>query len=285
MTELFASGHRACAGCGSAICMRTILNATGPDVVACISTGCMEVVSTQYPTTAWKVPTIHVLFENAISVASGVREALNSQGKEDVKVLAIGGDGAFVDIGFRALSGALERGHDILIICYDNESYSNTGLQRSGATPYHASATTTPAGKNSKGKEQWKKDLPAICAAHHIPYVATASIGYPDDLERKIKKALMIKGPKYIQIHCPCPTGWGFDPSKTIEMAKLAVETKMWTLYETENGKKTINIKPKGNPVEDYLKLQKRFRHLTDSDIKEMQKKVDEIWDRDFKDL
>ena len=280
--DLLAPGHRTCAGCGAAIAARQMLKALGKNVVICNATGCLEVTTTQYPLTSWKVPWIHVTFENAASVASGVREALDAQGKEDVTVVAIGGDGGMIDIGFRAFSGALERGHNILVICYDNEAYMNTGVQRSGATPWQASTSTTPAGKVSKGKEQWKKDVPTIAAAHHIPYVATASIGYPKDMEKKIKKALSIKGPKYIHIHSPCPVGWNYDSRKTIEIAKDAVESKMWALFEIVDGKKTLTHTPKGIPVSKYLKSQKRFRHLTDSDMKEYQRRIDESFKKEF---
>lgn len=280
--ELLAPGHRTCAGCGPAIAIRLLLRAAGKNTVICNATGCIEVTTSQYPTTSWKIPWIHVLFENAASVASGVREALDMQGKEDVNVIALGGDGGMMDIGFRAISGLWERGHNVLVITYDNEAYANTGVQRSGGTPWLASTTTTPAGPASKGKDQWKKDMPAIAAAHHIPYVATASIAQPFDLEKKVKKALSIKGPKYIHIHCPCTIGWRYDESKTIEIAKLAIDTKMWALYEIENHKKTLTYKPKGTPVKEYLKAQARFRHLTDEDIEEYQKRIDEVWARDF---
>lgn len=280
--DLLAPGHTTCAGCGAAIAARQILNALGKNVVICNATGCLEVTTTKYPLTSWKVPWIHVTFENAASVACGVREALDAQGKEDVTVVAIGGDGGMIDIGFRAFSGALERGHNILVICYDNEAYMNTGIQRSGATPWRASTSTTPAGKVSKGKEQWKKDVPTIAAAHHIPYVATASIGYPQDLERKIKKAISIKGPKYIHIQSPCPVGWNYDLKKTIEIAKDAVESRMWALFEIENGKKTLTHTPKGIPVSKYMKAQKRFRHLTDSEIEEYQKRIDDSFKEEF---
>lgn len=280
--DLLAPGHRTCAGCGASIAARQILKALGKNVVICNATGCLEVTTSQYPLTSWKVPWIHVTFENAVSVACGVREALDAQGKEDVTVVAIGGDGGMLDIGFRAFSGALERNHNILLICYDNEAYMNTGVQRSGATPWLASTTTTPAGIASKGKEQWKKDVPTIAAAHHIPYVATASIGYPQDLEIKIKKALSIKGAKYLHIHSPCPVGWNFDSMKTIEIAKDAVESKMWALFEIEDGKKTLSRTPKGIPVSRYMKAQKRFKHLTDTDIEEYQKRVDAIFKKEF---
>ncbi len=280
--DLLAPGHRTCAGCGASIAARQILKTLGKNVVICNATGCLEVTTSQYPLTSWKVPWIHVTFENAASVASGVREALDAQGKEDVTVVAIGGDGGMLDIGFRSFSGALERNHNILVICYDNEAYMNTGVQRSGSTPHMASTTTTPAGIASKGKEQWKKDAPTIAAAHHIPYVATASIGYPKDLERKIKKALSIKGAKYLHIHSPCPVGWNFDSMKTIEIAKDAVESKMWALFEIEDGVKTLSRTPKGIPISKYMNAQKRFKHLSDKDIAEYQKRVDEIFKKEF---
>ncbi len=274
--DLFAPGHRACAGCGPAIAMRHILRASGPDVIIAQATGCMEVTTTPYPETAWGVPWIHVTFENAAAVSSGIAEALKMQKNEHTKVIAIGGDGGSADIGFGALSGMLERGHDVLYITYDNESYANTGVQRSGLTPKYASTTTTPAGKKIPGKTQRKKDLPTIAAAHHIPYVATASVAFIEDFEAKIKKALSIKGPKYIQILAPCVPGWGINENKTIYYARKAVETGMWVLYEIENGKLKINFKPdKLAPVKEYLEGQKRFKHLTESMIKEIQSEVE----------
>ncbi len=279
--DLFAPGHRACAGCGPAIAMRHILRASGPNVIIAQATGCMEVTTTPYPETAWRVPWIHVTFENAASVASGIAEALEMQGRTDTKVIAIGGDGGSADIGFGALSGMLERGHDVLYITYDNESYANTGVQRSGLTPQFASTTTTPAGKVVPGKEQRKKDLPMIAAAHHIPYVATASVAFIEDFEMKIKKALQIKGPKYIQILAPCVPGWGIDENKTIYYARKAVETGMWVLYEIENGKLKINYKlNKLAPVKEYLEGQKRFKHLTPEMIEQIQKSVEEEYQK-----
>lgn len=280
--ELLAPGHTTCAGCGPAIAARMMLRAAGPDVIICEATGCMEVTTTKYPESSWKVPWIHVLFENAPAVASGVREALNAKGDTKTKVIAFGGDGGMIDIGFGALSGLLERGHEVLTIIYDNEAYMNTGIQRSGGTPWHASTTTTPAGKLSKGKPQQKKDIVSIAVGHHIPYAATASIAFPFDLEKKIRKALSIKGPTLIHVHAPCPLGWYFDTEKTIQVARLAVDTRMWPVYEVENGKKTVTQQPKGTPVAEYLKLQKRFRHLTEDDIKEYQRFIDESWKNNF---
>ena len=279
--DLFAPGHRACAGCGPAIAMRHILRASGPDVIIAQATGCMEVTTTPYPETAWGVPWIHVTFENAASVGSGIAEALKMQGRESTKVIAIGGDGGSADIGFGALSGMLERGHDVLYITYDNESYANTGVQRSGLTPMYASTTTTPAGSKVPGKTQRKKDLPMIAAAHHIPYVATASIAFIEDFEAKIRKALSIKGPKYIQVLAPCVPGWGIPENKTIYYARKAVETGMWVLYEIENGKLKINYKPqKLAPVKEYLDGQRRFKHLTPELIEKIQEFVKEEYEK-----
>ena len=276
--DLMTSGTRTCAGCGAVLAARHLLKATGKDVIVCESTGCMEVTSTQYPTTAWKVPWIHVLFETAASVATGVRAALDAQGNNHTKVIAYGGDGGMVDIGFGAVSGALERNDDIMIITYDNEAYANTGIQRSGATPFGASATTTPAGLYSQGKKQWKKNLPMIAVAHGAKYVATASIGYPQDLQKKIKKAMEVKGARYLHIHCPCPIGWRFDSSLTIQVAKLAVQTGMWVLYEVEDGIFKRSMMPELKPIQEYLKLQGRFSHLKPETIKIIQDHINASW-------
>ena len=282
--EFFAPGHRACAGCGPAIAARLISKAAGKKTVFVSATGCLEVVSSPYPETAWRVPWIHVAFENAAAVASGIEAAYKSlmrKGKmkqEDINVLAIAGDGGTADIGLQALSGALERGHDFLYICYDNEAYMNTGIQRSGATPYGASTTTSPAGKVSIGNVTWKKDIPGIVAAHNIPYVATASVAYPVDLMNKVRKGLDVKGPAYIHCHAPCPPGWRMGSEQTIQAARLAVLTGVWPLYEVVNGQFALTFKVgKRKPVSEYLKLQGRFRHLTEKEIKYIQKRTDEI--------
>ncbi len=275
--ELLAPGHRACPGCGEALALRLALKAVGKDVIIAQATGCMEVVTTPYPETAWRVPWIHVAFENAAAVASGVEAALKAMGKRGVKPIAIAGDGGTADIGLQALSGAIERGHNFLYICTDNEAYMNTGIQRSGTTPYGAWTTTTPVGVVKKGKDRPKKDVPAIVAAHGAPYVATASVGYPMDYIEKVKKAMAIEGPTYVHVHCPCPPGWQFDSDKTIEVARLAVLSCAWILYEVENGISRVTFKPpKRRPVAEYLKLQGRFRHLTDGEIAEIQRMVDE---------
>lgn len=262
--HLFASGHYACAGCGEMLAVRLVLRATGPNVIIANPTGCIEVVSSNYPYSAWEVPWVHSLFENAAAVASGIEAALRYLGKiGEVRVIAQGGDGGMGDIGFQALSGLWERGHDVLCVCYDNEAYMNTGIQRSGTTPLGARTTTTPPGREWIGNWRPKKDLPMIALSHNIPYVATASVGYPFDLDRKVKKAHSIRGPKYIHILAPCPLGWGFSPSLTIEIARLATETGLFPLYEYENGK-LISVRKIGKrkPVEEYLRLQGRFAHL-----------------------
>jgi len=276
--DLLAPGCRTCAGCGAVIAARNLLRATGKDIIICESTGCLEVTSSQYPLTAWKVPWIHAVFENAASVAAGVKTALEAQGNDHTQVIAFGGDGGMVDIGFGAVSGVLERDDDIMIITYDNEAYANTGVQRSGATPFGASTSTTPAGLASIGKKQWKKNLPMIAVAHGSKYVACVSIAYPQDLQNKVKKAMKIKGARYMHIHTPCPTGWGFDSSKTIEVARLAVQTGMWILYEIEDGKFKKTMNPELKPVEEYLKMQKRFKHLTEKEIKIIQEHINKTW-------
>jgi len=285
--SLLKPGHRGCAGCGDALAGKFLLDALGEDVIVVSPTGCLEVFTTPYPESAWGVPWVHSLFENAAAVASGVEAALKALGrKNSTKIVAIGGDGATLDIGLQAISGAFERGHDFTYICVDNEAYMNTGIQRSSATPLYASTTTSPAGKISYGNPLYKKNMPAIIAAHGSPYVATASIAYAPDMMKKVKKAAEIKGPTYIHVHAPCSTGWKFDGSKTIEVGKLAVETALWPLYEMENGEITAVRKiKKRKPVEEYLKVQGRFKHLfTMAGGENPQlKKIQEIADRNVK--
>jgi pyruvate ferredoxin oxidoreductase beta subunit len=277
--EYFAQGHRACAGCGQAIAVRLVLKAAGKNTIVANATGCLEVFSTPYPETAWKVPWIHVAFENVAAVASGISEALKAKG-ENHNVLALAGDGGTFDIGLQALSGAAERGHKFTYICFDNGAYMNTGIQRSGATPKYASTTTSPAGKQVHGKQQDKKDMPFIMAAHGA-YVATATIANYMDLTNKVKKALARDGPSYIQVDHTCPTGWKTPTNQTIEIVKKAYETRLYPLYEIENGVLTNLRKPsKIMPVEECLKLQGRFKHLTPEEIADIQKKVDENWER-----
>lgn len=261
--HLLVSGHTACAGCGQSLAARIVVDTAGKNTMIANATGCLEVFTTKAPETAWGVPWIHSLFENASAVASGVEAALKHLGKNEIRIIAQGGDGGTGDIGLQSLSGMLERWHDILYVCYDNEAYMNTGIQRSGLTPFDANTTTSPLGKKSTGNSKQKKPLVEICAAHHIPYAASASIGEPRDIQNKVKKALEIRGPKYIQIHVPCPLGWGSDPALTIEIARLAVQTGLYPLYEYEYGK-LVRVKkiPSPKPVEEYLKLQRRFNHL-----------------------
>ncbi len=260
---LFKPGHTACAGCGQAIGARLVIDAAGKNTMVANNTGCLEVFSTKYPESAWGVPWIHSLFENCAAVASGVESALKYLGKKDqINVIAQAGDGGTADIGLQAISGMLERGHDVLYVCYDNEAYMNTGIQRSGLTPTLTNTTTSPSGEASLGNPRPKKPMPEIAAAHGIAYVATASVGYPQDVQRKVKKALSIKGPKYLQIHVPCPLGWRHESNLTFDVAKLAVETGLYPLFEYENGKLIPRKIPKIKPVEEYLKVQGRFKHL-----------------------
>ncbi|MCX5697882.1 MAG: thiamine pyrophosphate-dependent enzyme [Candidatus Omnitrophica bacterium] len=261
--HLFVSGHTACAGCGQSLAARLVIDACGPNTIAVNCTGCLEVFSTKYPESAWGIPWIHSLFQNSAAVASGVEAALRYLGKKDsINVIAQGGDGGTADIGLQALSGMMERGHDILYICYDNEAYMNTGVQRSGLTPFDTNTTTSPAGSQSTGNIRPKKPMPEICLAHGIPYVATASAGFPQDLQRKVKKAVSIKGPKYIQVHVPCPLGWRHESNLTLQVAKIAVETGLYPLVEFENGVLSAQKKITPKPVEEYLKIQGRFKHL-----------------------
>ena len=276
-----APGHRACTGCGEALAVRIACKAMGGNIIVANATGCMEVISSQLPTTSWDMPWIHTLFENTAAVASGVESALKAlarKGKlpdKGTKVVAMGGDGATSDIGFQALSGALERGHDFLYLMFDNEAYMNTGIQRSSATPFGASTTTSPAGKKSIGQKTWKKNMPAIVAAHDIPYVATASPSYPFDMMEKVKKGLAVNGPAFISVFSVCPTGWRSAPELSVRLGRLAVQTGIFPLYEVENGKYKLTVEPAPiRPVQDYFKLQGRFRHLSEGNVKEIQARV-----------
>ncbi len=261
--NLFASGHTACAGCGQAIAAKIVATVSGKKTVIANATGCLEVFTTKAPQTAWRVAWVHSLFENAAAVASGVEAAMRYLGKiDEVNVIAQGGDGGTADIGMGSLSGMLERGHDILYVCYDNEAYMNTGIQRSGLTPLDSNTTTSPVGKRSRGNPRPKKPLLEIAVAHNISYAASASVAFLPDLKKKVEKALSYKGPKFLQVHVPCPLGWRHDSSLTIEIAKLAVETGLYPLVEYEYGKLISVRKIKVKPVEEYLKLQGRFRHV-----------------------
>ena len=272
--ELLAGGHRSCAGCSAPAILRQVLHVAGPNTVVGFATGCMEVSTTIYPFTAWRVPYIHCAFENSAATVSGAEaafRALKRRGKiaADAKMnfIAFGGDGGTYDIGFQSLSGAMERGHDMLYICYDNNAYMNTGIQRSSATPRGAATNTSPAGKAIPGKQQHRKDLTACMIAHGIPYVAQASVSNHMDFMKKVEKALSIEGPKFINILATCHRGWRNKPEDSIKVARMAVETRYWPLYEVENGKLTVNYKPKEVvPVEEWFKLQGRFSHLLKED-------------------
>jgi len=268
-SRLLAYGHTACAGCGEALAARTVIEAAGPDVIIANATGCLEVFTTRFPRSAWRVPWIHSLFENAASVASGIEVALKALERSDeAKVIAQAGDGGTADIGMGAFSGMLERGHDILYVCYDTEVYSNTGFQRSGLTPLYAHTTTSPAGELTWGNATRKKDLPSIAVDHGAVYVATASVGYPQDITRKVKKALSLSGPKYVQIHCPCVPGWGIESHMTIRVARAAVNSGLIPLFEIVEGNIIGVRKIKEDErvsVEEYMKLQKRFSHVLKS--------------------
>ncbi len=292
--ELFMSGHRACAGCAPATVHRLILKAVRGPTIATNSTGCMEVTSTIYPFTAWKIPWIHTAFENVAANASGIEAALKilkRKGKlkhEHVDVIALAGDGGTFDIGIQALSGAVERGHDFLYVLYDNEAYMNTGIQRSGGTPLGAWTTTSPAGKKIPGKPQLKKPIANIMVAHEMPYVATASPAYWIDLLKKARKGLEVEGPAFLHVIAPCPRGWRSDPSKSIEISRLAVETCVFPLWEAIDGEynlsapsKVIALRPeRKKAMEEYLKTQGRFRHLFTPEFKHIIGKIQEVVDR-----
>ena len=279
--ENFASGHRACVGCGEVLAVRLVCKALGRDVIIANATGCMEIVSSQIPYTSWQVPWIHTLFENTAAVASGIEAGLkvlqrkNKRSQKEITVVAMGGDGATADIGLQALSGAMERGHKFIYVCFDNEAYMNTGVQRSSATPFGASTTTSPAGQVKMGQATWKKDMVAIAAAHDIPYAATACPSFPLDLIKKVRKAKQANGPAYLHIYSPCPTGWRTGPELSIKLGRLVVSTGVFPLYEIDNGRYILKPElPQLKPVKEYIKLQGRFRHLTDELIEQIQQRV-----------
>ena len=285
--EYFTPGHRACQGCAEALAVRLAMKALGRNTIVAMATGCMEIISSPLPTTAWTVPWIHVAFENASAVISGCEagmKVLKRKGKVEgkkINFVAMGGDGATADIGMGQLSGALERGHDMVYICLDNEAYMNTGIQRSSSTPYGASTTTSPAGKMSIGQKTQKKNLIQIAVAHNIPYVATACPSFPFDLMEKIKKAANTNGPAYVHILSVCPTGWRIPTSESIKYGRLAVDTGVFPLYEVVDGKYRMTYEPqKLRPVEDYLKSQGRFRHLGDKEIEKIQRRVSQEYEK-----
>jgi len=262
------SGHRACQGCGEALGARyaidAAMNATGGQLIAANATGCLEVFSTPYPESSWQVPWIHSLFGNAAAVASGIAAAMRVKGRSEVRVIAQGGDGGTTDIGFGCLSGMFERNDDVLYLCYDNEAYMNTGVQRSSATPPAARTATTMAVGTEPGNVFGQgKNVPAIAMAHNIPYVATATVAELHDLEYKVKKAMGFRGARYLHVFVPCPLGWGAASSDTIELARLAKETGLFPVFEAEYGEITgVSKIRRHTPVEEYLRPQKRFAHL-----------------------
>jgi len=297
-SDLFLAGHRACAGCGPATVFRLIMKATRGPTIVTEATGCMEVVSSIYPYTSWAVPWLHTAFETSASNASGIEAALKIMKKkcrlnhEHVDVIAFAGDGGTYDIGIQALSGAVERGHDFLFVLYDNEAYMNTGIQRSGGTPHGAATTTSPAGKAIPGKLRYKKPIAEIMVAHEMPYVATASPYYWKDLIQKVRKGLEVEGPAFLHVFAPCPRGWRSNAAKSIEYAKLAVETCVFPVWESINGQcqlstpsKLIALAPqKKKAVADYLQGQGRFRHMFKPQnkklLEEVQRITDKRWER-----
>jgi pyruvate ferredoxin oxidoreductase beta subunit len=290
-SEPLSGGHRACAGCAAPVVVRQALLASDKPVICGSATGCLEVTTTIFPYTAWNGPFIHNAFENSAANISGVEtayRALKKKGKIDKEInfIAFGGDGGTYDIGLQSLSGAMERGHRMLYICYDNGAYMNTGIQRSSATPFGANTTTSPAGKKIPGKTQFKKDLTKIMAAHNIPYAAQASIGYWNDFVTKVQKALAVDGPSFINILSPCRLGWGFPPEETMEVARQAVACRMWPLFEVVNGQWKITFQPKeaSSPIE-WMKKQNRFRHVFQPGNEWMLKAVEEHVEQEWQDL
>ncbi len=289
--DRLTSGHRMCPGCAAPLVVKQVLMAIDEPVVVACATGCLEVATTIFPQTAWNVPFIHNAFENAAATASGVEAAYRSlvrQGKiedNNTRIVVFGGDGGTYDIGLQSLSGAMERGHRLLYVCYDNNAYMNTGIQRSSATPAGANTTTSPAGKVRQGKQGARKDLTAIMAAHGLPYVSQASPHNWRDLMQKVRKATAIDGPSFINTLASCNRGWRHDPADTIEIQRLGVDSCMWPLYEVEDGVWRVTYRPKTKvPVADYLKPQGRFRHLFQPKnqhiIEELQADVDRRWER-----
>lgn len=274
MEHYFAPGHGSCSGCGFPMIVRTVLKAAGKNTVACIATGCLEVTTTQWPRSSWKIPCVHSLFENAGATISGVEaayKALKKQGKikNDINFVAFAGDGGTYDIGLQSLSGMLERGHKVVFVLYDNGAYMNTGNQRSSGTPYGANTSTTPVGSVLKGNMLYRKDIVKVAAAHNIPYVAQAAVHNWQDLFEKAKKAFAANGPAFLNVFSPCQLNWGMKTDMAIEISRLAVNTNFWPLYEIENGSWRLNYKPQSPlPLSEFLKHQKRFKHLLEPENK-----------------
>ncbi|HEY8645632.1 MAG TPA: thiamine pyrophosphate-dependent enzyme [Gaiellaceae bacterium] len=285
-------GHSLCQGCGVPMVVRTVLSTIEKPVVVINATGCLEVATTRYPTTAWNVPWIHVAFENAAAVASGVESAQRALARRnglpagEVAVVVFAGDGGTYDIGLQALSGAMERGHRFLFVCYDNEAYMNTGVQRSGATPFGASTTTSPAGMESFGKAQKRKDMTAIAVGHHVPYVAQAVATHWHDLSRKVSAAVAVDGPSFLNVLTDCPVGWGHEPRLMPHVLKAAVDSHYWPLYEVVDGRYALSYEPDPViPVADWLALQKRFAHLLQPDARPVLDRIQAQVDADWRDL
>lgn len=273
--EIMSPGHMACQGCSATLAFRYALKALGRETIVTIPACCWSVIDGPFPYSSAGVPLFHTAFETAASMASGIKAALEIKGIDNVSALAWAGDGGTMDIGIQALSGAVERGDDIIYVCYDNEAYMNTGIQRSSSTPHGAWTTTTPA-KNFKTGP--KKNMVEIMVAHKIPYTATANIAFPEDFIAKLKKAKNIKGPKFLQIISPCPVGWKFPSQLTIKIAKLSFETCIFPIYEVEHGRYNIKKPSKKKDIREYLNLQGRFKHLTENVINEIQQNIDREW-------
>jgi pyruvate ferredoxin oxidoreductase beta subunit len=275
----FFYGHKACGGCGESLAVRLAMKILGERTFSALPAGCMSAVSFIYPNMAFTTNAIITPFASTGAVASGIAAGLKALGKEDVNTVGFAGDGGTADIGLQALSGAIDRNDDIIYICNDNEAYMNTGIQKSGLTPYGTKTTTSPAGENLPGSITMKKNMFEIVAAHDIAYAATASVGYLEDFMRKVEKAKATKGTSYIHIFAPCPTGWGHESNVTIDLAKQAVDSGLWYLAEYENSEFKLNKNPKEfASVEDYLKVQGRFKHLKDSDIEIIKQHRDKKW-------
>lgn len=274
--DLLDSGHLACPGCGAPIAMRMVLKALGRNTIVALPACCWSVIAGPWPQSSLKVPLYHTAFETGGAVASGIKAALEIRGDTETQVMAWAGDGGTFDIGLQALSGAAERNEDILYCCYDNEAYMNTGIQRSSATPWGAWTTTTPG---THPESRPKKDIMAIMAAHRIPYAATASVAYPEDLYKKAMKAKSIRGTKFLHILSPCPPGWKIPDEESISLARMAVKTKVFPLFEVENGVTwRFSMDHPGDPVAPYIARQGRFRHLTPEQVEEIQGEVDARW-------
>jgi pyruvate ferredoxin oxidoreductase beta subunit len=285
-------GHSLCQGCGIPMVVRTVLSTIERPVVVVNATGCLEVATTRYPTTAWNVPWIHVAFENSAAVASGIESAQRALARRhglpngEVAIVVFAGDGGTYDIGLQALSGAMERGHRFLFVCYDNEAYMNTGVQRSGATPFGASTTTSPAGLESFGKAQKRKDMTGIAVGHHVPYVAQAAATFWQDVSRKVAAAVAVDGPSFLNVLTDCPVGWGHEPRLMPRVLRAAVDSHYWPLYEVVEGRYILSHEPDPViPVADWLRLQKRFAHLLQPDARPVLDRIQTQVDSDWREL